>query len=85
MGKTIDHRFFVDESDLLDPDCSTGRDFVPARARQMDKNGKSVVTAVSSVGIDGREGSNSGDPSTRRDWEIGWEEFGLEKNALINC
>jgi hypothetical protein len=45
MGKTIDHCFFVDESDLLDPDCSTGRDFVPARARQMDKNGESVVTA----------------------------------------
>jgi hypothetical protein len=45
MGKTIDHHFFVDESDLLDPDCSTGRDFVPVRARQMDKNGKSVVVA----------------------------------------
>jgi hypothetical protein len=42
---TGDHRFFVDESDLLDPDCSTGRDFVPARARQMDKNGESVVMA----------------------------------------
>ncbi len=45
MGKTIDHRFFVDESDLLDPDCLTGRNFVPARARQMDEKGESVVTA----------------------------------------
>jgi hypothetical protein len=45
MGKTIDHRFFVDESNLLDPDCSTGRDFVPVRARQMDENGESVVAA----------------------------------------
>ncbi len=45
MGKTINHRFFVDESDLLDPDSLTGRDFVPARARQMDENGESVVTA----------------------------------------
>ncbi len=45
MGKTIDHCFFVDESDLLDPDCLTGRDFVPARARQMDKNSESMVTA----------------------------------------
>ncbi len=43
MGKTIDHRYFVKESDLLDPDCSTGHDFAPAQARQMDKNGKSVV------------------------------------------
>ena len=56
MGKTIDHRFFVEESDhrriwndnlftLLEPDRSTGRDFVPARARQMDENGESVVAA----------------------------------------
>jgi hypothetical protein len=45
MGKTIDYRFFVGESDLLDPDCSTGHNFVPAQARQMDKNGKSVVAA----------------------------------------
>jgi len=57
MGKTIDHRFFVEESDhrriwnenlftLLDPDRSTGgRDFVPARARQMDENGESVIAA----------------------------------------
>jgi hypothetical protein len=45
MGKTIDHRFFVDESDLLDPDCSTGRDFMPVQARQMDENGESMVAA----------------------------------------
>jgi hypothetical protein len=64
MGKTINHRFFVDESNLLDPDCSTGRDFVPARARQMDENGKSVV-AADLLSMDGWEGSDSGDPSTR--------------------
>ncbi|KAL3806009.1 hypothetical protein ACHAXA_003468 [Cyclostephanos tholiformis] len=56
MGKTIDHRFFVEESDhrriwndnlltFLDPDKSTGRDYVPARARQMDEYGESVVAA----------------------------------------
>jgi hypothetical protein len=45
IGKTIDHCFFVDESNLLDPDCLTRSNFVPARARQMDENGKSVVTA----------------------------------------
>ncbi len=56
MGKTIDHCFIVEESDhrciwnknlfaLLDPDCSTGNDFVPAQARQMDKNGDSVVAS----------------------------------------
>jgi hypothetical protein len=54
MGKTIDHRFFVAESDhrriwndnlltFVDPDMSSGRDFVPARARQMDEYGESVV------------------------------------------
>jgi hypothetical protein len=58
MGKTIDHRFFVEESDhrriwndnlrtalLEDPDRRSTRDFVPARARQMDENGESVVAA----------------------------------------
>ncbi len=45
MGKTINYCFFVKESYLLDPDCSTGRDFVPAQARQMDKNSESMVTA----------------------------------------
>jgi hypothetical protein len=45
MGKTINHCFFVDESNLLDPDCSTGRNFMPARARQMDENSESVVAA----------------------------------------
>jgi hypothetical protein len=33
------------ESDLLDPDRSTGRGFVPAQVRQMDENGESVVAA----------------------------------------
>jgi hypothetical protein len=45
MGKTMDHCFFVDESDLLDPDRLTRRNFVPAWARQMDKNGESMVAA----------------------------------------
>ena len=56
MGKTIDHRFFVEESDhrimwndnlftFLDRDTSTGRDFVPPRAKQMDVNGEMVVAA----------------------------------------
>mmetsp|Transcript_5303 Transcript_5303/g.12038 ORF Transcript_5303/g.12038 Transcript_5303/m.12038 type:complete len:602 (-) Transcript_5303:85-1890(-) len=54
MGKTIDHRFFVEESDhrhlwnenlftFLDPKSSEGRDFVPARARQMNDDGEMVV------------------------------------------
>jgi hypothetical protein len=43
MGKTIEYCFFVKESDLLGPDCLTGRDFMPVQARQMDKNGKSMV------------------------------------------
>jgi hypothetical protein len=51
VGKTIDYHFFVKESDLLDPDCSTGRNFVPARARQMDENGKSVVAADLVLGL----------------------------------
>jgi hypothetical protein len=56
MGKTIDHCFFVEESDhkriwndnlftLLDPDRSTGHNFMPVQARQMDKNGDSVVAS----------------------------------------
>ncbi len=45
MGKTIDYCFFDEESNLLDPDCSNGHDFMPARARQMDENGKSMVAA----------------------------------------
>jgi hypothetical protein len=45
MGKTINYHFFVKESDILDPDRLTGRDFMPVQARQMDKNGKSVVAA----------------------------------------
>lgn len=45
MGKTIDHCFFVEESDFLDPDCLTRHNFVTAQARQMDKNGKSMVAA----------------------------------------
>ena len=54
LGKTIDHRFFVEVSDhrriwnenlftFLDPKCSTGRVFVPARARHVDGNGESAV------------------------------------------
>jgi hypothetical protein len=56
LGKTIDHRFFVEESDhrriwnehlltFLNQDTSAGRDFVPARARMMNDNGQ-MVTAV---------------------------------------
>ena len=58
LGKTIDHRFFVEESDhrrlwndslytYLDPNDSSceGRKFVPARARQTDDNGQVVVAA----------------------------------------
>ncbi|KAL9185819.1 hypothetical protein ACHAXT_003596 [Thalassiosira profunda] len=53
MGKTIDHRFFVEESDhrrlwnenlhtFVDAEAE-GRSFVPARAKQMDERGESVV------------------------------------------
>jgi hypothetical protein len=56
MGKTIDHRFFIKESDhrhiwnndlftLLDLDHLTGHNFVPVQARQMDKNGDSMVAS----------------------------------------
>jgi hypothetical protein len=45
MGKTIDYHFLVKKSNLLDPDCLTGHNFVPARARQMDEDSKSVVGA----------------------------------------
>jgi hypothetical protein len=45
MGKTINYCFFVEESNLLDPDCLTKRNLVPVRARQMDKNGESGVAA----------------------------------------
>jgi hypothetical protein len=62
MGKTIDHCFFVDESDLLDPDCLTGRNFVPARARQMGKNGKSVVAADLLLGLTARRDQIPGIP-----------------------
>ncbi len=51
MGKTIDYCFFVKEFNLLDPDCSTGRDFVPVQARQMDENGKSMVAADLVLGL----------------------------------
>ncbi len=51
MGKTINHCFFVDESNLLDPNCLTGRDSVPAQARQMDENGKSMVAADLLLGL----------------------------------
>lgn len=54
LGKTIDHRFFVEESDhrrlwndnlftFLDPNSSQGRDVVPARARQMTDTGEMVT------------------------------------------
>jgi hypothetical protein len=67
MGETIDHHFFVEDSDhrhilndnlvtLLDPDHLTWCDFVPARARQMNKNGDSMIAtdilAGSMVGRD---------------------------------
>ena len=56
LGKTIDHRFFVEDSDhrriwnenlftLLDPDCAVGRHFVPARTSMTDGNGD-VIKAV---------------------------------------
>jgi len=52
LGKTIDHRFFVEESDhrrlwnenlstYLEP-SSKGRDFVPARAKQTNDDGEIV-------------------------------------------
>lgn len=57
LGKTIDHRFYVEESDhrrlwndnlttFVDPNSgSNGRDFVPARARQTTDTGEMVVAA----------------------------------------
>ncbi len=54
LGKTIDHRFFVEVSDhrriwnenlftFLDPNCSKAREFVPARARHIDDNGDVIL------------------------------------------
>jgi hypothetical protein len=56
LDKIIDHRFFVEKSDhrriwnenlftFLDPVCSQGRGYVPARARYIDDNGEMVVAA----------------------------------------
>jgi hypothetical protein len=65
LGKTIDHRFFVEVSDhrriwnenlftFLDSNCSKGRDFVPARARHIDDNGNLVVAPDILSGFDSR-------------------------------
>lgn len=65
LGKTIDHRFFVEVSDHrriwnenlftnLDPNCSRGRDFVPARARHFDDSGELVVAPDILSGFDNR-------------------------------
>eukprot|EP00569_Conticribra_weissflogii_P019555 CAMPEP_0171423362 /NCGR_PEP_ID=MMETSP0881-20121228/1942_1 /TAXON_ID=67004 /ORGANISM="Thalassiosira weissflogii, Strain CCMP1336" /LENGTH=690 /DNA_ID=CAMNT_0011942255 /DNA_START=26 /DNA_END=2098 /DNA_ORIENTATION=+ len=56
LGKTIDHRFYVEESDhrklwnehlltFVDTTTSEGRMYVPARAKQWDDNGN-MVTAT---------------------------------------
>jgi hypothetical protein len=56
LDKIIDHRFFVEMSDhrriwnenlftFLNPVCSQGRGYVPARARHIDDNGEMVVAA----------------------------------------
>ena len=56
MGKTIDHRFYVEESDhrrmwnenlhtFNDPNDNEGRDYVPARAKQMDERTGTMVVA----------------------------------------
>ncbi|KAL7431515.1 hypothetical protein ACHAXH_007624 [Discostella pseudostelligera] len=65
LGKTIDHRFYVEVSDhrriwnenlftFLDSNCSIGRDFVPARARHIDDNGNLVVAPDILSGFDSR-------------------------------
>jgi len=65
MGKTIDHRFYVEESDhrrlwnahlytYLDPGTKA-RDFVPARAKQMDESGEMVKAEDILSGTIGRE------------------------------
>ena len=65
MGKTIDHRFYVEESDhrrlwnahlytFLDPGTKA-RDFVPARAKQMDEKGEMVKPEDILSGTIGRE------------------------------
>jgi hypothetical protein len=69
LDKIIDHRFFVESSDhrkiwnqnlltFLDPVTSQGRDFVPARARNIDDNGKTVVA------VDILSGSNTSREAT---------------------
>ena len=69
FDKIIDHRFFVETSDhrriwnenlftFLDPVCSQGRDFVPARARNIDDNGETVVA------VDILSGSNTNREAT---------------------
>ena len=67
LGKTIDHRFYVEESDhrrlwndnlftFLDPsNGSKGRDYVPARAKQMDDHGKMVLADDILSGSVGRD------------------------------
>jgi len=65
MGKTIDHRFYVEESDhrrlwnahlytYSDPGTKA-RDFVPARAKQMDESGEMVKAEDILSGTVGRE------------------------------
>ena len=62
MGKTINHRFFVEESDhrllwndnlftYLNPNTSAGRDFVPARARQTNDCDEMVIAADILTGV----------------------------------
>jgi hypothetical protein len=84
MGKTIDHCFFVDASDLLGPDCSTGRNFVPGGARQMNKNGKSMVAADLLSGLTVGRDQIPGIPPRGEIGKLDGKSLDLSKNALIN-
>jgi hypothetical protein len=68
LGKTIDHRFFVEESDhrriwnenlftSLDRDCSVGRQFVPARTSMTDENGDMIIAVDILSGSSGHNGT----------------------------
>jgi hypothetical protein len=81
LGKTIDHRFFVEDSDhrriwndnlfthmAADQEHTPGRDFVPARVRQRDEFGQAVVAVniLSGPGVVSKEQEVSSQDGTEK-------------------
>ncbi len=97
MGKTIHHCFFAEESNhmriwndnlftLLDLDHSTGRNFLPVWARQMDKNSNSVVTVdILSGSMVGRD-QISAIPPRSKVWKLNGKSLDLRLDTIrLNC